>query len=102
MQRQTQMHPHAAVAHSHRHTNTGGASCAQAGTLPLSLAQPGQPVRVRALRGRDDSRRFLTELGFVEGATVCVVCESGGNLIADVKGSRIALNHQMAGKIMVE
>lgn len=102
MQRQTQMHPHAAVAHGHRHAHSSQSAHSAAGALPLSLAQPGQPVRVRSLRGRDESRRFLTELGFCEGAEVSVVCESGGNLIADVKGSRIALSQQMAGKIMVE
>ena len=71
------------------------------GAYPLAAAGQQVPVRVCQIKGKDDTRQFLASLGFVEGAEICVVSQQGGNLIADVKGSRIALSQQMACRIMV-
>lgn len=69
--------------------------------IPLGLAAKGEPLTVLSIRGRDDSRRFLEDLGFVEGSEIQVVSEMNGSLIVDVKGSRIALGRDMAMRIMV-
>lgn len=70
--------------------------------LPFALVEPGKEVEVVSVRGKDDTRRFLANLGFVEGATVRVVSENGGNVIASVKDSRVAISQAMAMRIMVE
>ena len=69
--------------------------------MPLTLAGRGEPVTIRKITGKDEIRQHLAELGFVMDATVTVVSEMGGNLIVQVKASRIALDRNMAGRIMI-
>ena len=69
--------------------------------MPLTMAKTGETVTVRKITGKDEIRLHLAELGFVIGSDVTVVNEVGGNLIVQVKDSRIALDSTMANRIMV-
>ncbi|BDE88307.1 MULTISPECIES: FeoA family protein [Intestinimonas] len=69
--------------------------------MPLSMAVPGAETTVRKISGRDETRRFLASLGFVEGGSVTVISELGGNLIVNVKNTRVALSKSMANRIFV-
>ena len=69
--------------------------------MPLGMASVGDVNIIKKINGRDDVRQHLAELGFVLGAEVTVVSELGGNLILNVKESRIALDKTMAMRIMV-
>ncbi len=69
--------------------------------MPLTMTKAGETVTVRKITGRDDVRQHLAELGFVVDSDVTVVSEIGGNLIVQVKESRIALDKTMANRIMV-
>ncbi len=69
--------------------------------MPLTMLTNGQESTVKKITGKDEVRTFLKNLGFVEGGTVSVVNEIGGNLIVKVKGTRIALSRNMANRIMV-
>lgn len=69
--------------------------------MPLTLADTGVPATIKAIRGKDQTRRFLQNLGFVEGASVSVVSSLAGNLIVSVKDTRVAISQQMAARIMV-
>ena len=68
---------------------------------PLMLAKMGETVTIRKIGGKDEVRRHLAELGFVVDGTVTVVSEIAGNLILQVKDSRIALDKTMANRIMI-
>lgn len=68
--------------------------------MPLSMARPGETITVRKITGRDEVRQHLAELGFVVDSDVTVVSEISGNLILQVKDSRIALNQDMANRIL--
>ncbi len=68
--------------------------------MPLTLVNAGENVRVKMIRGKDDTRRFLETLGFTEDAEVVVVAELGGNMIINVKGTRVAVSKAMAARIM--
>lgn len=70
--------------------------------MPLTMARPGETVTIRKITGKDEVRQHLAELGFVVDSTVTVVSEIGGNLILQVKESRIALDRTMANRIMIE
>lgn len=70
--------------------------------MPLTMAKPGETVTVRKITGRDSVRQHLAELGFVVDSSVTVVSRMGGNLILQVKDSRIALDRAMANRIMIE
>ena len=69
--------------------------------MPLTMAKTGETVTVRKISGRDEVRQHLAELGFVVDSDVTVVSEIGGNLIVQVKDSRIALDKTMANRIMI-
>ena len=58
-------------------------------------------MQIKKINGRDETKRFLENLGFVAGGTVTVVSEINGNLIVNVKESRVAIGKDMANKIMV-
>lgn len=69
--------------------------------MPLTLARAGETNIIRKVTGRDEVRRHLAELGFVVGAPVTVVSEIAGNMILSVKDSRVALDRDMATRIMI-
>lgn len=69
--------------------------------MPLTMTETGAEATVKKICGRDEVRRFLGSLGFVEGAPVTVVSRMGGSLIVHVKDTRVALDMGMAGRIMV-
>ncbi|MCD8047229.1 MAG: ferrous iron transport protein A [Clostridiales bacterium] len=69
--------------------------------MPLTMAPTGQENTVKRITGKDETRRFLANLGFVEGGSVTVISEASGNLIVSVKDTRIALSKSMANRVMV-
>ncbi len=69
--------------------------------MPLSMAKPGETVTIRKITGKDEVRQHLAELGFVVDGVVTVVSEMAGNLILQVKDSRVALDKSMAMRILV-
>ena len=70
--------------------------------MPLTMAKVGEPNTIKKVGGKEETRKFLENLGFVTGGMVTVVSEISGNMILNVKDSRIALGKDMANKIMVE
>ena len=69
--------------------------------LPLTMANPGEPVTIKKIGGKAETKKFLEALGFVVGGVVTVVSEINGNMIVNVKDSRVAIGKDMANKIMV-
>ena len=69
--------------------------------MPLSMVKNGEPYIIGRVGGKEDTRRFLESLGFVAGTEVTVVSAAGGNLIVNVKDSRVAIGRDMANKVMV-
>ena len=69
--------------------------------MPLSMAKSGEIVIIKKITGKDEIRQHLAELGLVVEEAVKVVSEVGGNLIIQVKDSRIAIDKTMANRIMV-
>ena len=69
--------------------------------MPLTLANTGEENIIKKIGGNPETRKFLENLGFVAGSAVTVVSEIGGNVIVNVKASRVAVSKEMACKIMV-
>ena len=69
--------------------------------MPLSMAKEGEPVEIKNVGGKEETRKFLENLGFVVGSIVTVITEMNGNMIVNVKESRVAIGKDMANKIMV-
>ena len=69
--------------------------------MPLSMMETGKPNVIKKVGGKEETRRFLENLGFVVGGTVTVISETDGNMIVNVKDSRVAIGKDMANKIMV-
>ncbi len=69
--------------------------------MPLTMVEPGMPQEIKKVGGKEETRRFLSNLGFVVGGVVTVVSEINGNMIVNVKDSRVAIGKEMAGKILI-
>lgn len=69
--------------------------------MPLSMVRTGERNVIRKIGGKPETRKFLENLGFVAGGVVVVISETGGNMIVNVKESRVAIGKDMAGRIMV-
>ena len=69
--------------------------------LPLSLAQQGEENIIKRVGGNQETKKHLEDLGFVVGGEVTVINSLGGNVIVNVKDTRVALSEEMARKIMV-
>lgn len=69
--------------------------------MPLTMAGVGEANVIKRIEGKEKTRKFLENLGFVTGGTVTVISQTGGNMIVNVKDSRVAIGKDMAVKIMV-
>ena len=69
--------------------------------MPMTMAKTGESNTIKKVGGKEETKRFLESLGFVIGGCVTVISEIGGNMIVNVKESRVAINKEMANKIMI-
>ena len=69
--------------------------------MPLSMVGAGEENTIQRIGGNEETRTFLETLGFVVGGKVTVVSQTEGNLIVNIKESRVAIGKDMANKIMV-
>ncbi len=69
--------------------------------MPLNFAEVGEENIIRKVGGSPEMKKHLEDMGFVAGGTVTVISTIGGNLIVNVKDSRVAVSREMAGKIMI-
>ncbi|WP_054738887.1 FeoA family protein [Cellulosilyticum ruminicola] len=69
--------------------------------MPLTMVKAGEPSVIKKVGGKEETKKFLESLGFVVGGIVTVVSEISGNMIVNIKESRVAINKEMANKILV-
>jgi len=69
--------------------------------MPLSMAKTGEDNSIKKVGGKEETRQFLANLGFVPGSHVTIISEISGNVIVSVKESRVAISREMASKIMI-
>ena len=69
--------------------------------MPLTMVRPGESGLIKKVGGKLETRQFLENLGFLPGCPVSVITRIGGNVIVEIKGARVAVNSDMAAKIMV-
>ena len=69
--------------------------------MPLSMVSAGEENVIKRVGGKEDTRRFLENLGFVAGGTVTVISEFDGNMIVNIKDSRVAIGKDMANRIII-
>ncbi len=69
--------------------------------MPLMLAGVGEENVIRKVGGSQEMKKHLEDMGFVVGGRVEIISEINGNLIVNVKDTRVAISREMAGKIMV-
>lgn len=69
--------------------------------MPLTMASTGEENIIKKVGGNPETKKFLESLGFVVGGTVTVISEIGGNLIVNVKDSRVAVSREMAVRIII-
>ncbi len=69
--------------------------------MPLSMSGVGEKRTVLKVNGNDETRKFLGNLGFVAGSEITVISEIAGNMIVNIKDTRVAIDRAMANRIMV-
>lgn len=69
--------------------------------MPLTLADSGKQLMIKKVGGNPETRKFLENLGFVAGGNISIISEISGNVIVNVKETRVAVSKEMAAKIMV-
>jgi ferrous iron transport protein A len=69
--------------------------------MPLSMAKIGEKNSIKKVGGKEEIRQFLAKLGFIPGSHVTIVTRNSGNVIVNIKESRVAVSREMAAKIMV-
>ena len=90
-----------ACAGFEKSASCSGNSMASSPGIPISMARVGDKGTVVSISGREETKRFLLAgLGFTPGTEVRAVSEASGNVILDVKGSKIAIDRKMASKIL--
>ncbi len=68
--------------------------------MPLCYADVGKTVTIQKIGGSPEVRQHLENLGFVVGGNITPVTALNGNVIVNVKESRVAISREMAQKIM--
>ena len=71
-------------------------------SITMTFLRAGETGMIQRVGGAEDTKRFLANLGFVDGAAVTVISELNGNLIVNIKDSRVAINKEMAKHVMVQ
>lgn len=69
--------------------------------MPLSFANAGETNTIGRIMGKDETKKFLENLGFVVGGKVTIISKIDGNVIVNVKDSRVAIGEDMANKILL-
>ncbi|MGV8905628.1 MAG: FeoA family protein [Acetobacterium sp.] len=69
--------------------------------MPLIMAKAGECNTIKRITGKDETKRFLENMGFIAGGAITIVSEMGGNMIVNIKGTRVAISKSMAKRIMV-
>ena len=69
--------------------------------MPLSMVKKGEANIIKKVAGKEETKKFLGNIGFVVGAAVTVISEIKGNMIVEVKNSRVAIGKDVANKIIV-
>ena len=69
--------------------------------MPLSMVKEGEPNRIKRIGGKEETKHFLEKLGFVIGGIVTVISRTDGNIIVNIKDSRVAIGKDMANRIIV-
>lgn len=78
----------------------GVSTASQRHQMPLSFLKSGETATIAKVRGKGEVHHHLENLGFVEGARVEVLSEQCGSLIVQIKGAQVALNQQVASRIV--
>ena len=69
--------------------------------MPMTMMNSGETASIKKIGGLEKTKQFLESLGFTAGEEIQVVSSNAGNVIVQVKGSRIAVSREAASKIMV-
>lgn len=69
--------------------------------MPLIMADAGVSYQIKRIGGEGTQRQFIEGLGFVPGAEVVIISKNADNLIVGIKGSRVAINKDVALKVLI-
>ena len=69
--------------------------------MPLTLVDVDEDNIIKKIGGKPEVKKHLENLGFVVGGQVKIISKLGGNVIVNVKETRVAISNELAQKIMI-
>lgn len=69
--------------------------------MPLQMAGKGCTCVIGKVGGREETRRYLENLGFSAGEPITVISEMNGGVIVSIRNSRVALGKEITENIMI-
>ena len=69
--------------------------------MPIVIAPKDTELNIVKVLADDKTKKHLQSLGVTVGGKIMIISSQGGNVIAIVKGVRLALNRDIASKILV-
>ena len=69
--------------------------------IPISFADIGKECIIKRIGGSPEVKKHLENLGFSVGGDAMLISTIGGNVIVKVKESRVAIDSDMANKILI-
>ncbi len=69
--------------------------------LPLTYADKNELIVIKKVGGKAETKKHLEDMGFVTGAVISVISDVNGSLIVNVKNTKVALDKELASKIMI-
>lgn len=69
--------------------------------LPLSLINQGDNVIIVKVRSKVSEKKHLEDMGFIASESIRVISNHGGDVIVELKGTKLAITTEIAAKIFV-
>ena len=69
--------------------------------MPLTLVDVDEDNIIKKIGGKPEVKKHLENLGFFVGGHVKIISKLGGNVIVNVKETRVAISNELAQKIMI-
>lgn len=69
--------------------------------IPISFADVGKECIIKKIGGSPEVKKHLENLGFAVGGNATLITALGGNVIIKVKESRVAIDSDMANRILI-
>lgn len=70
--------------------------------MPLSIAPLNEELRIIKVLAKDKLKQHLADMGICVGEKITLLAKASGNIICIVKEGRVAIDQDLASKVLVD